>query len=445
MVLALTLAAPLPLPAQSASAALAKGRLHRAVAVADRPDHTYALYLPTAYDRRQPRPLLLAFCAGGDGAGAVARHQRAAEAHGWIVAGSNVSRNGPPEPSQDAARTLLADVRARFAVDEARLYACGLSGGACVANWLAQSAAVPFAGVFLHARGDITQVPGGPARTFHLLAPGAADFNFDESVRYLVAAEKVGATAVLDVQPGGHEWASAAACERFLRFAEIEHALAAAAVDERVARLLTAEFDDLVAQLDGALPWLAQRRLAALAARLPDKDKRCDRLRQRWAELSKQLTADAADERAAWDELATKCQFDAAIDGRYPSAASVRAVDQARRDLLARWTGTTAAELALLSRQNTPVSLARALGGDLPPEAKEAYVAVATQCADHGVPWLARARELIAANKLRRAIGALQHGVRAGAVQAQDLAAEPFAKLRNLPAFQALLAAARGR
>jgi len=429
--------------AQSPAPPLPKGEIVPRVAAAGRTEQTYALYLPRAYDKKRRWPLLLAFCAGGDGNGAVARHQRAAETFGWIVAGSNVSKNGPFEPNQEAARVMLADVRARLSIDDQRLHACGISGGACVATWIAQSGEAEFAGVFLHARGDFTQLPKGPGRTFHLLAPGTADFNLDESVRYLVHTEKVGATAVLDVQPGGHEWASESACVAFLRFAEIEHALANGGLDDRVAKLVVEEFDELVTRLDGAFPWLAQRRLEALVARLPAKDRRFEALQQRWTKLQKDLAVAAADERQAWDVLAATCQFDGAIDGRYPSAASAQAVDRARCELLAQWTGTTAAELALLSRQNTPVSLGRALAGQVPDDVRKAYEAVAARCADHGVKWIDRAKELLLGKKPRRAIGTLLHGVRAGAVRAADLEGGAFAKLKKSPAFLAVLALAR--
>lgn len=430
------------LVAQSPTPPFPRGELVPKVVARDRADQTYALYLPKAYDGKRRWPLLLAFCPGADGPGAVTRHQRAAETYGWIVAGSNVSKNGPSEPNEAAARVMLADVRARLSIDDTRLYACGISGGACVANWIAQSGVAEFAGVFLHARGDFTQVPKGPGKTFYLLAPGTTDFNLDESVRYLVSAEKVGATAVLDVQPGGHEWASETACIAFLRFAEIENAFASGAIDDRAAKLVGEEFDELATQLDGAFPWLAQRRLEALVARLPAKDRRFDALQQRWTKLQKELTSNAPDEQKAWDVLASTCQFDGAIDGRYPSVVSVQAVDRARCELLAQWTGTTAAELTLLSRQNTPVSLARAFAGQVPDDVKKAYEAVAAKCTDHGVKWLDRAKELLA-KKPRRAIGTLLHGVRAGAVRAADVESAAFAKLKKSPAFLAVLALAR--
>jgi catechol 2,3-dioxygenase-like lactoylglutathione lyase family enzyme len=49
---------------------------------------------------------------------------------GVIVAGSNNSRNGPMKASADAWNAMWNDTHERFAVDDKRVYATGLSGGA---------------------------------------------------------------------------------------------------------------------------------------------------------------------------------------------------------------------------------------------------------------------------------------------------------------------------
>jgi len=60
----------------------------------------------------------------------------AAERYGYIVLGSNNSRNGPWKPESEAADAMLQDAQKRFAVDLKRIYFAGFSGGARVARSL---------------------------------------------------------------------------------------------------------------------------------------------------------------------------------------------------------------------------------------------------------------------------------------------------------------------
>ena len=57
----------------------------------------------------------------------------AAAQYGYIVAGSNISRNGPWSVSVAALQAMLTDLGRRFSVDPQRVYLTGLSGGARVA------------------------------------------------------------------------------------------------------------------------------------------------------------------------------------------------------------------------------------------------------------------------------------------------------------------------
>ena len=61
------------------------------------------------------------------------RFQEAAEKHGYLVAGSNNSRNGLFEPSLAAMDAMWRDTHSRFRIDARRRYAAGFSGGARVA------------------------------------------------------------------------------------------------------------------------------------------------------------------------------------------------------------------------------------------------------------------------------------------------------------------------
>src|SRR5215510_1879698 len=108
---------------------------------------SYALYLPTKYDPAQAWPVIFAFDPGARGQVPVERYQAAAEKYGYIVAGSNNSRNGSMEGSMAAVRAISADISARFTVDRRRVYTAGMSGGARVAMAVALGSNGQIAGV----------------------------------------------------------------------------------------------------------------------------------------------------------------------------------------------------------------------------------------------------------------------------------------------------------
>src|SRR5690348_15294041 len=105
----------------------------RVVTAAD-PQQSYALYLPSRYTPSKRWPVIFAFDPAGRGRAPVELFRAAAESRGYIVAGSNNSRNGPGRPQMAAVAAMVGDVEQRFSVDPQRLYAAGFSGAARVAG-----------------------------------------------------------------------------------------------------------------------------------------------------------------------------------------------------------------------------------------------------------------------------------------------------------------------
>jgi len=102
------------------AATLPRGEvIPKVVCEADRA-FSYALYLPTGYREDRPAPVLFGFSPGGTGVEPVELFQEAAERSGYIVAGSNDSRNGQVALSARAREAMWKDVHARFKVDPAR-------------------------------------------------------------------------------------------------------------------------------------------------------------------------------------------------------------------------------------------------------------------------------------------------------------------------------------
>ena len=84
------------------------------VKCADDPAQSYALYLPSAYRPDRVWNLLIGFHPGARGRAIVETYQAAAEQYGYIVAGSNTSRNGPWAISMASVRAMSARSRAAF-------------------------------------------------------------------------------------------------------------------------------------------------------------------------------------------------------------------------------------------------------------------------------------------------------------------------------------------
>ena len=169
------------------------------------PSQSYALYLPSGYTPSRLWPVVYCFDPGARGRVAVERFQEAAEKHGYILAGSNNSRNGPADLALQAIRAMWRDTHERFSIDDRRIYAAGLSGGARVAFQIAL-ASDQIAGVIASAAGPPNGVEAKSIRFAVFGTTGVDDFNYPELKRLDRDLDAVRAPHYLAVFDGGHEW-----------------------------------------------------------------------------------------------------------------------------------------------------------------------------------------------------------------------------------------------
>jgi dienelactone hydrolase len=197
----------------------AAGVVHASVAVLADPSNSYALYLPSQYSPQpippqsaranggpQKRwPLLLVFDPFGRGEAGVKVFHEAAERYGFIVVGSNNSRNFQ-DPSS-AIRLLWADVKERYAIDPRRIYTAGLSGGARVASSIALACKSCIAGVIANGAGlpNGAATPGPEVADWFLVA-GTTDFNYPEMLKLKEALDANNAASRFVVYDGPHNW-----------------------------------------------------------------------------------------------------------------------------------------------------------------------------------------------------------------------------------------------
>jgi dienelactone hydrolase len=140
---------------------------------------TYALYVPSTYSADRPWNLLIAFHPGARGRLMVEKYVAAAEQYGYIVAGSNTSRNGSWSVSAAAVRAMSADLGRRFAIDAERIYLTGLSGGARVAMQVALGKN-GIAGVIASSAGYPDSQPRADVPFAVFGTAGTEDFNYIE-------------------------------------------------------------------------------------------------------------------------------------------------------------------------------------------------------------------------------------------------------------------------
>ena len=206
--LAVPVCMPSPIPrARSQDPPFSLGTVLPTVAAVQNPQQTFALYLPKRYSSDKRWPIVYVFDPLARGEFALRQFEHAAELHGFIVAASNNSRNGPWPPQFEAAQAMVNDTQQRFAIDARRIYFAGFSGGARVSSQLALLCKCA-AGVLLSGAGfPHNLAPSGNPKFVVFTAVGNADFNYSEVVPLQEQLEKAALPHWLRVFSGSHEWA----------------------------------------------------------------------------------------------------------------------------------------------------------------------------------------------------------------------------------------------
>jgi dienelactone hydrolase len=187
---------------------LPRGQLIERVAARKDPAQTYALYLPSNYTPARRWPVIYCFDPLARGALPVKLFGEAAERFGWVVAGSNNSRNGPLKASLDSAAAMIEDAEARLSLDGGRVYTTGFSGGARQAVLLDFLCRHCLAGVIAVGAGYPPNFkPAAPVRLALFGVAGVDDFNFAEMKALDAEFARLGATHRFESFAGGHAWA----------------------------------------------------------------------------------------------------------------------------------------------------------------------------------------------------------------------------------------------
>lgn len=201
-----------------------KGQVVERIEALSDASQSYALYLPSNYTPDRKWPILYAFDPGARGRVPVERFKEAAEKYGWIVLGSNNSRNGPWALAVNAWNAMLTDSHQRFAIDDARSYATGFSGGARAAVRIAAGCKC-LAGVVANGAGFPVGLLPSPEMHFVFFgAAGVDDFNYPELQSLQEPLTKAGIIHRVQTFDGRHEWPPVAVATAAVEWMEL-HAI----------------------------------------------------------------------------------------------------------------------------------------------------------------------------------------------------------------------------
>jgi dienelactone hydrolase len=185
-----------------------KGVVIPSIQAIDKPD-TYALFLPTSYTPDRKWPIIYALDPLARGAEPLNMMKDMAEKYGYILVGSNVSRNGPMKVSIDAMRVLWDDTHSRLSIDPARRYFTGFSGGARASTSIALLCGGCVAGVIAHGAGFPPEVKPSKEnlKFLYYATTGDLDFNYVELLKLDESLNEIGATHRVRFFSGGHQYA----------------------------------------------------------------------------------------------------------------------------------------------------------------------------------------------------------------------------------------------
>ncbi len=158
-------------------------------------------------------PVIIAFDPHGDGALPLTKYKSLAEKYGFIMAGSNDSKNGlPQEEIRTIVGALMLEIRSKYPVDSNRVYLMGFSGGARVAA-MAALCQVRVNGVIGCGAG----FAGGDQPVLYKFdyfgIAGTADFNMNELLQLREPLSQAGFRQYITTFSGIHEWPPAPVME----------------------------------------------------------------------------------------------------------------------------------------------------------------------------------------------------------------------------------------
>jgi len=201
---------------------ISNGKIIEKIICTQSPDHSYALYLPSSYSPEKKWPIIYALDPGARGALPLEHFHEAAETYGFILAGSNDSRNGPWEPIFRAVIAVWNDTQGRFSIDLNRVYVTGFSGGSRAAAYFSRIVGKSVTAVIGCGAGLPSQMnPSEIKPAFYCGMVGRKDMTYLEMMELDDKFDDTGVPHRFFVFDGIHEWPPESVCKRAVEWLEV--------------------------------------------------------------------------------------------------------------------------------------------------------------------------------------------------------------------------------
>lgn len=188
----------------------------------DKPEQSYALYLPPDYTPEKTWPTLYAFDPRARGRIPLEHFKEAAQKYGFIVVGSNNSRNGPWLPVMEASKAVWTDTNKRFSIDEKRVYTTGFSGGSRAAAVFSKFVNHPVEGIIGIGAGLPQQLkPAQVQPSVYFGIVGFGDFNYQPMMKLDNEFDNWNVPHRFLVYDGEHNWPPQEICTRAIEWMEV--------------------------------------------------------------------------------------------------------------------------------------------------------------------------------------------------------------------------------
>jgi len=169
---------------------------------------SYAVYMP-AKGNKDALPVIYFFDPHADGELPLTKYRQLADEYGFILIGSNNSKNGNDWPTtENIWQHLFSDAQKKLKINANRVYTCGFSGGAKVAGYIALKYAA-IKGVIANGAGLPDGVAAGNYAFSFTGIAGEGDMNMGDIISFCSALDNTTTRHSMLIFDGKHEWAPA--------------------------------------------------------------------------------------------------------------------------------------------------------------------------------------------------------------------------------------------
>ena len=181
------------------------GKIIDNIVCRNNPAQSYALYIPSTF-RSKPLPVIYFFDPHAAGTLPLKKYKILADKYGYILIGSNNSKNGNTwQTTENIWNALFNDTQNRLTFNNNRIYTSGFSGGAKVAGYIALHHN-EIKGVIANGAGLPDETPAGNFNFSFTAIAGKGDMNMTDLITFNNELNKTQTRHRIILFDGKHAW-----------------------------------------------------------------------------------------------------------------------------------------------------------------------------------------------------------------------------------------------